>query len=99
MSDILANIEIMFADIKPHHLKVGMTLSMDEIMLDGWLCYLPATDKIAGLCEHAAAELPSLKMRTDLTVVRTMRHAVHEGKIHVGQEVFVAAERQVQLWC
>jgi len=91
MSDILANIKIMFTNIKPCHLKVRMTHSMGEIASDGQLCYLPATDEIAGLCKHTAAELPSWKMRTDLTIICAVRHAVCEGKIHVGQEVFVAA--------
>ncbi|KAF8074685.1 hypothetical protein FPV67DRAFT_1619269 [Lyophyllum atratum] len=91
MSDILANIGIMFADVKPGHSRAGITLSMDEIASDGRLCYLTMTDEIAGLCEHAATELSSLKMGTNLNVVRAVRQALQEGKIHVGQEVFVAA--------
>jgi hypothetical protein len=92
MTDILANIETMFANVKPDHRTVGITLSMDEVASDARLCYLTATDEIAGLCEHATAELLlSVKMGTDLTVVRAVRQAVREGKIHIGQEVFVAA--------
>lgn len=58
MSDILANINIMFSNVQPGHSKVGMTLSMDEIASDGQLCYLTDTDELAGLCECAAREVP-----------------------------------------
>jgi hypothetical protein len=92
MTDILANIETMFVNVKPDHRTVGITLSMDEVASDARLCYLTTTDEIAGLCEHATADLLlSVKMGTDLTVVRAVRQAVREGKIHIGQEVFVAA--------
>jgi hypothetical protein len=91
MLDILANIETMFKNVQPGHKKVGITLSMDEIASDGRPCYLPATDEIAGLCEHAASELPSVKMGRDLDVMRAVAMAVRCGKVHVGKEVFVAA--------
>ncbi|KAF8150236.1 hypothetical protein B0H34DRAFT_811419 [Crassisporium funariophilum] len=91
MSDILANIETMFKDVSPGHHKVPITLSMDEVASDGRPCYLPETDDITGLCEHAAAGVPSVKMGKDLNVVRAVAQAVRDGKIHVGKEVFVAA--------
>jgi hypothetical protein len=91
MSEILANIETMFKHVQPEHQQCGITLSMDEIACDGRLCYLKTTDEIAGLCEHAASEFPSVKMGKNLEVVRAVCQAVHEGKVHVGQEVFVAA--------
>ncbi|KAF8221799.1 hypothetical protein L208DRAFT_1529184 [Tricholoma matsutake] len=92
MTDILANIETMFANVKPDHRTIGITLSMDEVTSDARLCYLTMTDEIAGLCEHATAELLlSVKMGTDLTVVRAVCQAVRKGKIHIGQEVFIAA--------
>ena len=90
MVDLLANIEMVFKDIKPGHKKVGITLSMDEVASDGRLCYLTETDHIAGLCEHAR-ELPSVKMGDNLDVVRNIARAVKEGLVHIGQEVFVAA--------
>jgi len=90
MVDLLANIEMMFKDIKPGHKKVGITLSMDEVASDGRLCYLTETDDIAGLCEHAS-ELLSVKMGNNLDVVRNIARAVKEGLVHIGQEVFVAA--------
>jgi len=95
MLDILANIETMFKDIAPGHRRVPITLSMDEVASDGRLCYLPETDEIAGLCEHAAAGLPSVKMGKDLSVVRAIAQAVRGGKIHIGKEVFVAAFAKV----
>ena len=91
MADIMSNIEIMFKDIRPGHKKVGMTLSMDEVASDGRPCYLSATDEIAGLCEHAASELPSCKMGKNLDVMRAVHRAVREGTVHIGKEVFVAA--------
>jgi hypothetical protein len=91
MSDIIANIETMFKKVQPGHRKSGMTLSMDEIACDGRLCYLTATDEIAGLCEHATSELSSAKMGTNLEVVRAVRQAVRDGKVHIGQEVLVVA--------
>ncbi|KAF8055318.1 hypothetical protein FPV67DRAFT_1789064 [Lyophyllum atratum] len=91
MSDILANIETMFKDVLPGHRKAGMTLSMDEVASDGRLCYLPGTDDIAGLCEHAATGVASVKMGEDLNVIRAVTKAVRDGKVHIGQEVFVAA--------
>jgi hypothetical protein len=91
MTDILANIEIMFKDVKPGHRKAGMTLSMDEVACDGRLCYLADSDEIGGLCEHSATELPSVKMGKNLNVIRAVTQAIRDGKVHVGQEVFVAA--------
>ena len=91
MSDILANIKTMFKDVSPGHQKVPITLSLDEVATDGRLCYLPETDEIAGLCEHAVTGVPSFKMGKDLTTVRTVTKAVHEDKIHIGKELLVAA--------
>jgi len=64
---------------------------MDEVASDGHLCYLTATDEIAGLCEHAMDELPSVKMGKDLQVAHAIRQAIRDGKVNVGQEIFVAA--------
>jgi hypothetical protein len=59
MSDILENIETLFKnDIDVGEFtRVGHTLSQDEIASDARLCYLPETDEIGGLCEHAITEL------------------------------------------
>ncbi|KAF9470751.1 hypothetical protein BDN70DRAFT_939453 [Pholiota conissans] len=89
MTDILANIKTMFKDVKPG--KAGMTLSMDEVASDGRLCYLVDSDEIGGLREHSGKELPSVKMGKNLDVVRAVTRAIRDGKIHTGQEVFVAA--------
>jgi len=91
MLDIFTNIEIMFKDVPPGHRKAGITLSMDEVALDGRPVYLTETDDIAGLCEHAATWGPSLKMGTKLDIIRAVRQAIHDGEIHIGQEVLVAA--------
>ncbi|KAJ7861119.1 hypothetical protein B0H14DRAFT_3619975 [Mycena olivaceomarginata] len=92
MRDILQNIEMLFKDIDVgEHGKVLHTLSQDEIAGDGRLCYLEATDEIAGLCEHAAAELDTFKMGTDLTAVRAAALAVRDGRVHIGKEFSVAA--------
>ena len=71
MSDIMKNIETMFKDVKPGHRKAGMTLMM-EVACDGWLCYLVDTDEIAGLCEYAGTELPSVKMGKNLDILRAV---------------------------
>ena len=71
MSDLLANIETMFKNVKPRHKRVGIVLSMDEVACDNRLCYLSDTDCIAGVCGHAT-ELPSTKMGDNLDVVRTV---------------------------
>jgi predicted RecA/RadA family phage recombinase len=93
MSDILENIEILFKnDIDVGEFThVGHTLSQDEIASDARLCYLPETDEIGGLCEHAITELDTFKMGSDLTSVRATAKAVREGRVHVGKEFSVAA--------
>ncbi|KAJ7147039.1 hypothetical protein C8R43DRAFT_890240, partial [Mycena crocata] len=93
ISDILENIEMLFKDkdeTEEHH-KVLITLSQDEIVGDGRLCYLPETDEIGGLCEHAISELETFKMGTDLTAIRKTVKAVRDGRVHVGKEYSVAA--------
>lgn len=90
MEDILANIKTMFENVSPEHRQVRITLCMDEIATDEWLCYLPESDAISGLCKHAA-QLPSVKMGTNLDVIKAVACAVHEGKVHIGKEAFVAA--------
>ncbi|KAF9471318.1 hypothetical protein BDN70DRAFT_888264 [Pholiota conissans] len=70
----------MFKDVKPGHRKTGMTLSMDEMV-----------NEIGGLCEHSGKELPSVKMGKNLDFVRAVTCAIRDGKIHIGQEIFVAA--------
>jgi hypothetical protein len=90
MRDILKNIEMLFKDVDARE-KVLHTLSQDEIAGDGRLCYLDATDKIAGLCEHATIELKTFKMGSDLTSVHAAVKAVRDGRIHVGKEFSVAA--------
>jgi hypothetical protein len=91
MSDIMANIETMFKDIKPGHMKAGMTLMMDKIACDRRPCYLAETDDIAGLYEHAGTELTSVKMGKNLDVLCTVQRAIRDGKVRVASEVFVAA--------
>jgi hypothetical protein len=73
---------------------------MDEVASDGCLCYLTATDEIVGLCEHVTQELNSVKMGKDLCVARAIRQVIQDGKVHVGQEIFVAAfaQKQDRLW-
>ncbi|TCD63415.1 hypothetical protein EIP91_005414 [Steccherinum ochraceum] len=88
LTDLMANIETMFKEVKPD--GGGVTLMIDEIACDNRLCYLAQTDDIAGLCEHAAS-LNSVKMGGDLSVVHAIASAVREGKVHVGQEICVAA--------
>jgi hypothetical protein len=66
-------------------------LSQDEIAGDGRLCYLPDTDETGGLCEHAIAELETLKMGSDLTSVKAAVKAIQEDRVHVGKEFSVAA--------
>ena len=46
---------------------------MDEVASDDRLCYLTATDEIAGLCEHTTEELDSVKMGKDLHVAHAIR--------------------------
>ncbi|PPQ84391.1 hypothetical protein CVT24_009985 [Panaeolus cyanescens] len=96
MEDILFNIAVMF---KPdvgnapaaQPPRVLMTLSMDEISCNARACYLASTDEIAGLCEHAAKELSSLKVGENYDTLEAVREAVLSKKVHIGQEVFVAA--------
>ena len=52
--------------------------SQDTKLLE-YLCYLPATDEIAGLCEHASSEFPSLKMGNNLAVVRSIPRGSMSG--------------------
>jgi hypothetical protein len=89
MEDLLHNIEVMFWNLETNQ-KVGMTLCIDEIASDGRLCWIPATDDIAGLCEHAS-QLSSTKFGKSLDTVRAVAEAVRSGRIHVGQEIMVAA--------
>ena len=76
ISDILANIKTMFKEVQLKHKTVRITLSMDEIACDNQLCYLPATDEIAGLYEHASSQFPSLKIGNNLAVVCSIQEAV-----------------------
>ncbi|KAK7007182.1 hypothetical protein R3P38DRAFT_2373214, partial [Favolaschia claudopus] len=66
-------------------------LSQDEVAGDGRPSYLVETDEIGGLCEHASAELETLKMCSDLTSVKAAVKAIKEGRVHVGKEFSVAA--------
>ncbi|RXW14911.1 hypothetical protein EST38_g10936 [Candolleomyces aberdarensis] len=91
ISDIHHNIEVMFKDVPPSHLRVGITLMMDEIATDGRMCYLSDTDECGGLCEHAAEKFTSMKLGNNLEVIHAIAAAVRAGEVHIGQEVFVAA--------
>ena len=59
---------------------------MDEVVSDGLLCYLTATDENCG-SECATEELSSIKMGKNLCVARIIR----QGGVHVGQEIFAVA--------
>jgi hypothetical protein len=48
MDDLLHNIEVMFKNLEPRR-QVGITLCLDEVASDGRLCWIPATDDIAGI--------------------------------------------------
>ena len=50
-----------------------------------------ATNEIAGLCEHATNELASIKMGESLEVAYAITQAIHKQKVHIGQEILVAA--------
>ncbi|KAJ7884423.1 hypothetical protein B0H13DRAFT_1542652, partial [Mycena leptocephala] len=92
ISDIMENIEMLFRDTPVGEQgRVLITLSQDEIAGDGRLCYLPDTDEIGGLCEHAMAELDTLKMGSDLASVKATVKAIREDRVHVGKEFSVAA--------
>lgn len=90
MSEIMENIKTMFEDPPPANRRVGMTIGMDEIGIDGRLNYLAETDDLVGLCEHAA-QLGSTKMGKNIEVIRNIALAVREGNVHIGDEIFVAA--------
>ena len=86
MTDILANVELMFKDPPLNGRRVGITLSMDEIACDGRLCYLCETEDISGLCEHSAEHLSLTKMGTgtvyiEKVVASSMVEVYHEGKM------------------
>ncbi|KAJ7185989.1 hypothetical protein C8R46DRAFT_1025909 [Mycena filopes] len=49
------------------------------------------TDEISGLCEHATAELETLKMGSDLASVKAPVKAVRKDRVHVGKEFSVAS--------
>ncbi|KAJ7743351.1 hypothetical protein B0H16DRAFT_1561498 [Mycena metata] len=90
--EIMENIEMLFRNTPVGEQgRVLITLSQDEVAGDGRLCYLPDTDEIGGLCEHAMAELESLKMGSDLTSVKAAAKAIREDRVHVGKEFSVAA--------
>ncbi|KAJ7027424.1 hypothetical protein C8F04DRAFT_1189552 [Mycena alexandri] len=90
--EIMENIEMLLRNTPVGKQgRVLITLSQDEVAGDGRLCYLPDTDKIGGLCEHAMAELESLKMGSDLTSVKAAAKAIREDRVHVGKEFSVAA--------
>ncbi|KAJ7936419.1 hypothetical protein B0H13DRAFT_1589586, partial [Mycena leptocephala] len=92
ISDILENIEMLFKNTAVgKEGRVLITLSQDKIAGGGRLCYLDDTDEIGGLCEHAIAELETLKMGSDLASVEAMATAVRENRVHVGKEFSVAA--------
>ncbi|KAJ7724506.1 hypothetical protein B0H16DRAFT_1736694 [Mycena metata] len=91
LTDIIANIEMLFKDNEiGEHDKVIHTLCQDKIAGDGRLCYLDDTDAIAGLCEHANAELETFRMGSNLTTIHAAVKAVREGRVHVGKEYSVA---------
>ena len=84
----------MYIDIPSKHYKSSY------YTVNGWSrkwwgrpCYLPETDELDGLCEHAATEVPSVKMGKDLTasLLSTFIQAVRDGKVHVAKGIFVAA--------
>jgi hypothetical protein len=92
ISDLMENIEMLFRDTPVGQQgRVLITLSQDEIAGDGRLCYLPDTDEIGGLCEHAMAELETLKMGSDLVSIKAAVKAIREDRVHVGKEFSVAA--------
>lgn len=90
MTEIMENIETVFRDPPPLNRRVGMNLMMDEVHVDGRLCYLAESDDLVGLCEHAT-QLGLLKMGATTEVIRNIALAVREGKVHIGEEIFVAA--------
>ncbi|KIY63144.1 hypothetical protein CYLTODRAFT_403633 [Cylindrobasidium torrendii FP15055 ss-10] len=90
-ADVFANILSLFSDTSGSLRKVVMTLAMDEISIDARLCWLATNDSIVGLCEHVKDHIESLKMGSTLETVKLVAGLVREGKVHVGQELFVAS--------
>ncbi|TFK16713.1 hypothetical protein FA15DRAFT_606525, partial [Coprinopsis marcescibilis] len=88
MSDLLYNIEVLFKNVPES--QVGITLCLDEVASDGRLCWIPGTDQIVGVCEHAS-HLETTRMGNDLSVVCTITDAVRHGTVHLGHEILVAA--------
>ncbi|KIK58281.1 hypothetical protein GYMLUDRAFT_246302 [Collybiopsis luxurians FD-317 M1] len=91
VQDVLANIEMVWKDIEPMARPTCVALSQDEIASDPRFCWIPDTDEIGGVCEHASKELQTVKMGADLTVVQELQEAVKEGWVHIAQEVSVLA--------
>ncbi|KAJ7318491.1 hypothetical protein DFH08DRAFT_971242 [Mycena albidolilacea] len=86
ISDLMENIEMLFRDTPVGQRgRVLITLSQDEIAGDGRLCYLPNTDEIGELCEHAMVELETLKMGSDLMSIKAAVKAIRKDRVHVGK--------------
>jgi hypothetical protein len=64
-------------------------MAMDEIAIEDRLCYLPETDEIAGLCEHASTALATVKMGENLDAVYRIREVTTEKKAKVAKEALV----------
>ncbi|KAJ7849431.1 hypothetical protein B0H13DRAFT_2402726 [Mycena leptocephala] len=102
-TDISENITALFG---PHKVRNGTksgamteikpilsphTLSFDEVAAERKIDYMPATDKMAGLCTEHIAALDTVKIGKNIETVEAAVTAVREGKVHVAQEITVGA--------
>ncbi|KAF9000867.1 hypothetical protein BDQ17DRAFT_1244951 [Cyathus striatus] len=70
---------------------VGMTLFINEVASENRLSCVPATDDAVGLCYEHISQIGSMKMGSSLDVSYAIVEAVHSGKVHISQEILVAA--------
>ncbi|KAF8982926.1 hypothetical protein BDQ17DRAFT_1336706 [Cyathus striatus] len=88
--DLRHNMEVVLNgedDVK----LVGVTLCIDEVASDGRLSWISTTDDIVGLCHEHISNIESTKMGPSLDVIYAISEAVRDGRVHIEQEILVAA--------
>jgi len=81
MSDLLANIETMFKDVKHGHRGVGITLSMMglQVMLNCATIQRPTN--VLAFVSTRQRSYHSLRWATNLDVIRAVTQAIREGRV------------------
>ncbi|KAK1235331.1 hypothetical protein PQX77_001450 [Marasmius sp. AFHP31] len=91
LTDVMDNVDSIFANIPAAAGEVGNNLMFDEVATTPKVDWVPETDEMIGFCMEDVRVLSTVKVGRDTRNVEAAVGLVKEEKVHIGREATVGA--------